>query len=139
VHPGKKISEKCICLGGACIHAFGSSFRLNFSCALLPMVSSPFASPSGVGNFGAFYLGCVERYPCLRDRDLSHSSDLFLPFVWFLITCLSFSFVSFFLAFCLVFNHLYLTTTTTSSFSAIAEDFTSAGRQADLQVSSIHS
>jgi hypothetical protein len=31
--------------GGACIHAFGNSFRLDFSCALLPMVSSPFVSP----------------------------------------------------------------------------------------------
>jgi hypothetical protein len=30
---------------GACIHAFGALFRLNFNCALLPMVSSPFASP----------------------------------------------------------------------------------------------
>jgi hypothetical protein len=54
---------KCICSGGACIHAFGSSFRLIFSCALLPMVSSPFSSPWGVGNFGAFYLGCVEPLP----------------------------------------------------------------------------
>jgi hypothetical protein len=41
----------------------GALFRLNFSCALLPMVSSPFASPCGVGNFGAFYLGCVESLP----------------------------------------------------------------------------
>jgi hypothetical protein len=41
----------------------GALFRLNFSCALLPMVSSPFASPWGVGNFGAFYLGCVEPLP----------------------------------------------------------------------------
>jgi hypothetical protein len=62
-----KIWEKCICSGGACIHAFGlhqekiqrNAFvqgelafmhlgpllHLNFSCALLPMVSSPFASP----------------------------------------------------------------------------------------------
>jgi hypothetical protein len=37
-------------------------FRLIFS-ALLPMVSSPFASPWEVGNFGAFYLGCVEPLP----------------------------------------------------------------------------
>jgi hypothetical protein len=29
----------------------------------LPMVSSPFASPWGVGNFGAFYLSCVESLP----------------------------------------------------------------------------
>jgi hypothetical protein len=45
LHQGKKNWEKCICSGGACIHAFGSSFRLNFSYALLLMVSSPLASP----------------------------------------------------------------------------------------------
>jgi hypothetical protein len=38
----------------------GALFLLNFSCALLPVVSSPFASPWGVSNFGAFYLGSVE-------------------------------------------------------------------------------
>jgi hypothetical protein len=36
---------------------------LNFCCALLLMVSSPFATPLGVVNFGAFYLGCVESLP----------------------------------------------------------------------------
>jgi hypothetical protein len=41
----------------------GALFRLNFSRALLPMVLSPFTSPSGVGNFGASYLGCVEPLP----------------------------------------------------------------------------
>jgi hypothetical protein len=42
----RKFGEKCICSGGACIHAFGSSCSPDFfSCALLPMVSSPFASP----------------------------------------------------------------------------------------------
>jgi hypothetical protein len=72
---GRKNWEKCICSGGACIHTnafvqgelafilLGPLFRLNFSCALLQMVSSPFASPWGVGNFGAFYLGCVESLP----------------------------------------------------------------------------
>jgi hypothetical protein len=38
-------------------------FRLSFSRALLPMVSSPFASPWGVGIFGALDLGCVEPLP----------------------------------------------------------------------------
>jgi hypothetical protein len=41
----------------------GALFRQNFSCALLPVVSSPFASSWGVNNFGAFYLGCVEPLP----------------------------------------------------------------------------
>jgi hypothetical protein len=45
LHQGKKNGEKCICLGGACIHAFVSSFSPDFSCALLPLVSSPFTSP----------------------------------------------------------------------------------------------
>jgi hypothetical protein len=60
---GRKNWEKCIYSGGVCIHAFGSSFSPDFSCALLWKVSSPFASPWGVGNFGAFYLGCVEPLP----------------------------------------------------------------------------
>jgi hypothetical protein len=30
---------------GTCIHHLGALFRLNFSCALMPMVSSPSASP----------------------------------------------------------------------------------------------
>jgi hypothetical protein len=37
--------EKCICSGGACIHVFCSSLAPDFSCALLPMVSNPFALP----------------------------------------------------------------------------------------------
>jgi hypothetical protein len=44
----------------SCIWAL---FRLISSCAPLPVVSSPFASPWGVGKFGAFYLGCVESLP----------------------------------------------------------------------------
>jgi hypothetical protein len=44
--------------------SWGSSLcRLIFSSALLLMVSSPFAPPRGVGNFGAFYLGCVDSLP----------------------------------------------------------------------------
>jgi hypothetical protein len=50
LHQGKKNWRKCICSGGACIRAFGSSFHLNFSCVRLPMVTSPFASPWGVSN-----------------------------------------------------------------------------------------
>ena len=30
LHQGKKMWEKCICSGGACIHAFGSSFSPEF-------------------------------------------------------------------------------------------------------------
>jgi hypothetical protein len=37
----------------------------------------------------------------LGDRDVSHSSDLFLAFVWLLITCLSLYFVSFLFLFSL--------------------------------------
>jgi hypothetical protein len=61
----------------------------------LPMVSSPFASPLGVGDFGAFLSRlCWAIALALGDRDVSHSSDLFLAFVWLLIACLSFSVVS---------------------------------------------
>jgi hypothetical protein len=41
----------------------GDLFRLNSTCALLLVVLSPFASPWGVVNFGAFYLSCVEPLP----------------------------------------------------------------------------
>jgi hypothetical protein len=41
----------------------GALLRLCFGCALLPMVSSHFASTWGVGNFGAFYLSCVKPLP----------------------------------------------------------------------------
>jgi hypothetical protein len=63
LHQVKEIWEKCICSGGSCIHSLGALFCLNFSCALLSMMSSPFASPWGVGNLGAFYLGCVKPLP----------------------------------------------------------------------------
>jgi hypothetical protein len=45
LHQGKKNWEKCICSGGLAFMHLGALFCLNFSCALLPMVSSPFASP----------------------------------------------------------------------------------------------
>jgi hypothetical protein len=49
LHQGKnKLGEMHLSRGRlhSCIwDVFGSSFRLNFSCALLPMVSSPFAAP----------------------------------------------------------------------------------------------
>jgi hypothetical protein len=37
--------EKCICSGELAFMLLGALFHLNFSCALLPMVSSLFASP----------------------------------------------------------------------------------------------
>jgi hypothetical protein len=42
---GEKNWGKCVRSRGACIHASGSSLSPDFSCALLPMVSSPFSSP----------------------------------------------------------------------------------------------
>jgi hypothetical protein len=59
----RKIERNAFVQGELAFMHFGALFRLNFSCALLPMVSSPFASPCGVGNFGAFYLGCLESLP----------------------------------------------------------------------------
>jgi hypothetical protein len=44
LHQGKKW-EKCICSGELAFMHLGTLFRLDFSCVLLPMVSSPFASP----------------------------------------------------------------------------------------------
>jgi hypothetical protein len=60
---GRKNGRNAFVPGELAFMHLGDLFHLNFSCALLPMVSSPFASPRGVGNFGAFYLGCVEPLP----------------------------------------------------------------------------
>jgi hypothetical protein len=45
LHQGKKKWEKAFVQGELAFMHLGALFRLNFSCALLPMVSSPFASP----------------------------------------------------------------------------------------------
>jgi hypothetical protein len=59
----RKIGGNAFVHGELAFTHLGALCRLKFSRALLPMVSSPFASPWGVGNFGAFYLGCVELLP----------------------------------------------------------------------------
>jgi hypothetical protein len=53
------------------------------------MVSSPFASPWGVGNLGAFYLSCVKPLP------LHYGTEIFFSLKWS------------FLSFCLAFDHLF--------------------------------
>jgi hypothetical protein len=60
---GRKIGRNAFVQGELASMHLGALFRLNFSCALLPMVSSLFASPWGVSIFWAFYLGCVEPLP----------------------------------------------------------------------------
>jgi hypothetical protein len=50
----EKFGRNAFVQGELAFMHLGALFRLNFSCALLPMVSSPFASPLGVGDFGAF-------------------------------------------------------------------------------------
>jgi hypothetical protein len=57
------LGENAFVQGELAFMHLGALFAWIFSCALLQMVSSPFASPWGVGNFGAFYLGCVEPLP----------------------------------------------------------------------------
>jgi hypothetical protein len=42
---GRKIGRNAIVQGELAFMHLGALFHLNFSCALLPMVSSPFASP----------------------------------------------------------------------------------------------
>jgi hypothetical protein len=70
---------------------FGALFRLNFSCALLPMVSSPFCLTLKSWQVWSILSRlCRALAPALEDQDVSHSSDLFLAFVCLLITCLSF-------------------------------------------------
>jgi hypothetical protein len=60
---GRKIGRYAFVQGGLAFMLLGALFCLDFSCALLPILSSPFASPRGVSNFGAFYLSCVESLP----------------------------------------------------------------------------
>jgi hypothetical protein len=62
---GKRLGEMHLFRGSlhSCIWSSFSPDCLIFSCALLLMVSCPFASPWGLDNFGAFYLGCVESLP----------------------------------------------------------------------------
>jgi hypothetical protein len=59
----RKFGRNAFVQGELAFMHLGALFRLNFSYALLLMVSSPFASPRGVGNFGTFYLSCVESLP----------------------------------------------------------------------------
>jgi hypothetical protein len=57
------------------------------------MVSSPFASPRGLGVVNFFVLIALSRCPCLRGLRLSHSSDLIFAFLQLLITWLSYPFL----------------------------------------------
>jgi hypothetical protein len=80
----------------------GALFRLNFSRALLPMVSSPFCLTLRSRQFWSILSRlCRAVALALGDRDFSHSSDPFLAFVCLLITCFSFSFFSFLFLFSL--------------------------------------
>jgi hypothetical protein len=85
VSRGRKVSlGDCIWSGGACIHAFGSSFSPDFSCARLPMVSSPLASPWWVDKFWIILSRlCWAVALDLGDRD-------FLSQVIFFGFCLAF-------------------------------------------------
>jgi hypothetical protein len=60
----------------------------SFCFALLPFVLSPFASPWRVGSLEHFVSVVLSRCPCLRGLRLLVSSNLILPFLWLLITCL---------------------------------------------------
>jgi hypothetical protein len=59
----EKLGRNAFVQGELAFMHLGALFRLNFSCALLPTVSSPFASPWGVGIFVAFCLSCAEPLP----------------------------------------------------------------------------
>jgi hypothetical protein len=101
LHQGKKNWRKCICSGGACIRAFGSSFHLNFSCVRLPMVTSPFASPWGVSNLWSI-LSRLCRVVALALGDHIFLTQVifswllfsFWSFVWVFVCLFSFSFFS---------------------------------------------
>jgi hypothetical protein len=74
----------------------GHLFRLNFSCALFADGVKPFCLTLRSRQFWSILSRLCEVVALvLGVRDFSLSSDLFLAFVCLLITCLSFSFVSF--------------------------------------------
>jgi hypothetical protein len=92
----RKIGGNAFVQGGACIHAFGSSFSPEFfSCSFADGVE-PFCLTLRSQQFWSILSrSCRVVALALGDRDFSHSSDPFLAFVQLLITCLSFSFFSF--------------------------------------------
>jgi hypothetical protein len=101
LHRGKKIWGKMHLFRGS-LHSciWELFFAWFFSRALLPMVSSPFLphlEESAILSILSRLCRAVAL--ALGDRDFSHSSDLFLAFVWLLITCVSFSFFLFFFSF----------------------------------------
>jgi hypothetical protein len=51
----EKIGRNAFVQGELALMHLGALFHLNFSCALLLMVSSPFAWPSGVENFWSIF------------------------------------------------------------------------------------
>jgi hypothetical protein len=96
LHQGEKNWEKCICSGGACIHVLWSSLSTDFSCALFANGVEPFLPHIEESASLEHFISVVSsRCPCQRGHRFSPSSDIVLAFVWFLITCLSFSFISF--------------------------------------------
>jgi hypothetical protein len=96
LHWGKKFWGKMHLFRGS-LHSciWELFFAWVFSRALLPMVSSPFASPWGVGNFGAFYLGCVEPLPLPYATEISLTQVIF-SWLLFAFWSLSWVFLSFF-------------------------------------------
>jgi hypothetical protein len=66
----RKIGGHAFVQGDLAFMHLGAHFRLNFSCALLPVVSSPFASPRGVANFWSILSRlCRAVALALGDRD----------------------------------------------------------------------
>jgi hypothetical protein len=88
LHQEKTIRRNACVQGELAFMHLGALFRLNFSCALLPMVLSPFASIEESAILEHFISVVSSRRPCLRGlRSLSLK--------W---SCL---------CFCLAFDHLF--------------------------------
>jgi hypothetical protein len=66
LHHGKKNWENAFVQGELAFMHLGALFRLNFSCALLPMVSSPFAHLEESTILEHFISVVSSRCPCLR-------------------------------------------------------------------------
>jgi hypothetical protein len=102
LHRGKKnwVGRNAFVQGELAFMHLGALFRLNFS-SFADGVKPSCLTLRSRQFWSMLSQLCRAVAHALGDRDLSHSSDLFLDFVWLLITCLSISFVSFLFLFSL--------------------------------------
>jgi hypothetical protein len=78
---GRKSGRNAFVQGELAFMLLGALFCLDFSCALLPMVSSQNLTLRSRQVWSILSRLCRAVALALGARDLSHSSDLFLSFI----------------------------------------------------------